>query len=176
MQQVKMFDAMGKVFIVLVTCLGLLPSTGQAQRSDYSFEQLDSLQRAEPRPVAVFIYTGWCKYCAAMKNTTLRDPSVVELLNQAYYFISLDAEHREDIRLRDHTFSYKPSGHRQGMHELAEQLGTVDGAMAYPTLCILNADYEIIFQHNQFIGAVDLVKVLETLPSLNAHPPPGTGR
>ena len=164
---------MGKLFVVFITCLNLLPSTGQAQRSHYTFEQLDSLQRTEPRPVAVFIHTDWCKYCAAMKNTTLRDPSVIELLNEQYYFISLDAESKQDIRLRGHTFFFKPSGHRQGVHELAEQLGTVDGVLAYPTLCILNADYEIIFQHNQFIRAVDLANVLEKLSALSAHPPPG---
>ena len=98
-----------------------------------------------------------------MENTTLRDPRVVAVLNQYYYFVTLDAEGKEDIRLREHTFSFKPSGNRQGIHELAEQLGTVNGTVAYPTLCFLNSDYEIVFQYNRFINAADLVNVLEKL-------------
>lgn len=140
-----------------------VPPPGLAQLNHYAMEQLDSLQRAEPRPVAVFIYTDWCKYCAAMKHTTLRNPSVIALLNQSYYFVALDAEGKEDIRWRGHTFSFQPSGNRQGIHAMAEQLGTVNGAVAYPTLCFLNADYDIVFQHNQFISATDLVKVLNKL-------------
>lgn len=140
-----------------------LPFCGQAQLNEYAFEQLDSLQNAAPRPLVVLIYTDWCKYCAALKNTSLRDEQVVELLNDHYYFLSLDAESEKDIRLRRHTFSFKPSGNHQGIHELAEQLGTVDGAVAYPTLCVLNSAYEITYQHNQFISASNLIEMLEKL-------------
>ena len=140
-----------------------MPSPGLAQLNHYAIEQLDSLQRTEPRPVAVFIYTDWCKFCAAMKHTTLRNSTVVELLNRNYYFVALDAEDKEDIHFRGHTFSFKPSGNQQGIHALAEQLGTVNGVASYPTLCFLNADYEIVFQYNQFINAADLVNVLKKL-------------
>jgi thioredoxin-related protein len=151
------------MIFILISCSLLLPFHGRAQPDEYAFEQLDSLQQVAPRPVVVFIHTDWCKYCAAMKSTTLRDPSVVKLLNQSYYFVALDAEEKEDIRWRGHAFSFQPSGNRQGIHALAEQLGTVNGAVSYPTLCFLNADYEIVFQYNQFIGASDLVEALASL-------------
>jgi hypothetical protein len=144
----------------------LLSFAGYAQLNHTTFEELDSLQRVAPRPVVVFIHTHWCKYCAALENTTLRHERVVALLNERYYFVSFDAEQREDIHLRGRTFSFQPSGHRQGIHELAKQLGTVDGAVAYPTLCVLNADYEIVFQHNQFMSASDLSKALISIPAM----------
>lgn len=159
-----------KTVTLLISCFWLVPTLGQAQPNQYTFEQLDSLQTAEARPVAVFIHTDWCKYCAAMKNTTLRNPEVIELLNEQYYFISLDAERKTDVHLAGRTFAFKPSGHNQGIHELAEQLGTVEGVVAYPTLCFLNPDYEIIFQYNQFISAQDLTKVLGELRATNARP------
>ena len=156
-----------KTIFVLMSCSLLLPFHGRAQLDEYAFEQLDSLQKVAPRPVVVFIRTDWCKYCAAMENTTLRNDQVIRLLNEQYYFISLDAESKQNIRLRGQTFSFRPSGNRQGIHELAEQLGTMDGAVSYPTLCFLNADYDIVFQYNQFIGALDLAEVLQKLPALN---------
>ncbi len=152
-----------KMIFILISCSLLLPFHGRAQLDEYTFEQLDSLQMVAPRPVVVFIHTDWCKYCAAMKHTTLRNDQVIRLLNEQCYFISLDAESKEDIRWRGHTFSFQPSGNRQGIHALAEQLGMVNGAVSYPTLCFLNADYEIVFQHNQFINAADLAEVLEKL-------------
>ena len=98
-----------------------------------------------------------------MKHTTLRNSTVVELLNRNYYFVALDAEDKEDIHFRGHNFSFRPSGNQQGIHALAEQLGTLNGAVSYPTLCFLNADYEIVFQYNRFINAADLTEVLEKL-------------
>lgn len=157
-----------KMVVVLISGLLLLSSRGQAQLNEYAFEQLDSLQDTAPRPVAVFLYTDWCKYCAAMKNTTLRNQEVIKLLNEHYYFISLDAESKTDIHLAGRTFSFKPSGNQQGIHELAEQIGTVNGVIAYPTLCFMNADYEIVFQYKQFINAADLANVLEAI-SAKSH-------
>lgn len=60
-------------------------------------------------------------------------------------------------------FKYKPSGNNTGIHELAEQLGTVDHKLSFPTLCFLNANYEIIFQYNQYINSNDLKTILHRL-------------
>ena len=113
----------------------------------------------------VFIHTDWCTFCAAMENTTLQDPRVVELLTTKFYFIDLNAEKQEAIKVGEQTFRYKPTGGTTGLHELAEQLGTVEGTVSYPTLCFLTSAYEITFQYNQFIDAPDLVIVLEKLAS-----------
>ena len=134
-----------------------------AQAHYYSFEQLDSLQQREPRPVAVFIYTDWCRFCAMMENTTLQDERVIAQLNEAFYFVALDAEEERDIVVGGRVFGYQPSGNHTGEHELAEQLGTIEGTLSYPTLCFLNPAYEITFQYNQFISADDLSRVLKKL-------------
>lgn len=124
------------------------------------FEKLDSLQKVAPRPAVVFIYTDWCKYCLAMKNTTFKSEVVVSKLNENFYFLSLDAEYKSDIHLKGFVYSFIPNGNNTGIHELAQQLGTVEGEVNYPTLCILNSKYEIIFQYNEFMKTDSLVKVL----------------
>jgi thioredoxin-related protein len=98
-----------------------------------------------------------------MKNTTLKNTEVVNLLNQKYYFVSLDIEERKPIPFRGHTFHYKPTGANTGVHELAEQLGTIAGQIAYPGICFLNSDFEIIFQKEGYITPKTLVSIMKNI-------------
>lgn len=128
-----------------------------------TFRQVDSLQRIEKRPVVVFIHTSWCRYCQSMEHTTFRNEAVKDLLGDKFYFITLDAEEKKDIRINGQTFSYRPTGAGSGQHELAQILGQIDGKVAFPTLCFLNADNEIIYQHTGFLTAKQLEKTLRTI-------------
>lgn len=138
--------------------------TAFSQLKYYSFEQIDSLQKAEKRNVAVFIHTDWCSYCQAMKNVSLKDREVIESLNRDYWFIFFNAEEKKNIRFNNQVFKYRPTGNNVGIHELAEQLGTIENKIAYPVLCILNPDYEIIFQYDQYLTPEDLQRILNLIP------------
>lgn len=142
--------------ILLLGSIFMLPNNSYAQIQTVQFEQIDSLQKIEKRNLVVFIHTDWCKYCNAMQNTTFINDSIIKLLNESFYFIDLNAEEKQDILFNGNTFKYKPTGTNTGIHELAEQLGTVDNQVSYPSLCFLNPNNEIIFQHNQFINSKDL--------------------
>jgi len=153
-----------QIFAVLIlVSLILLPDISFSQIKSYHFEQIDSLQKIEKRNVMVFFHTDWCMYCQVMKNTTLKNDSVIDKLNNQFYFIHLNAEHKADIVFNGHTFKYKPTGTNTGIHELAEQLATMGNQIAYPTLCFLNSNNEIIFQYNQFINSTDLSTILTRL-------------
>lgn len=132
-----------------------------AQLNHYSFEQIDSLQQIEARPVVIFIQTDWCQYCKAMEQTTFQNKTIIEQLNSDFYFINFNGEEERDITFRGHIFKFKPTGHHTGVHELAEQLGSINGKLSFPTLCILNEDDEIIFQYGAFLKVKDLKQVLK---------------
>lgn len=144
-------------------CIFLQAQPVWSQMKTYSFEQIDSLQKIEKRNVVVFIHTDWCKYCQTMQNTTFKNDSIIYKLNTQFYFIDLNAEQKENIVFNGRTFKYKPTGTNTGIHELAEQLATVDNQEAYPTLCFLNSNKEIIFQYYQFINSTDLSTLLTRL-------------
>ncbi len=148
---------------ILIVFLLLILQQGYAQLKTYQFEQLDSLQKKEARPVVVFIHTDWCKYCVAMQNTTLQNKEVISALNDQFYFIDLNAEQKTDITVLGNTFKYKPTGNNTGIHELAEQLALVKGEVSYPTISFLNSKYEITFQYPQFLDASDLITILNKL-------------
>ena len=141
----------------------LIPIGSFSQIISYKFEQLDSLQKVEKRNVAIFIHTNWCKYCQTMQNTTLKNDSIIEQLNKKFYLINLNAEQKKDIVFNGHTFKYKPTGINTGIHELAEQLATIDNKVAYPTISFLNTNNEIIFQYDQFINSTNLDIILKRL-------------
>ena len=154
-----------KNLITKYLIIGLILSSlhGFSQLRTVEFNQLDSLQKEKPRTTLVFIHTDWCKFCAAMENTTFQNSEIIKSLNEKYYFISFDAESKDDIKLKGNTFRFQPSGNNTGTHELATQLGTINGELSFPSLCFLNSNYEIIFQHNQFINSKDLLTVLTGL-------------
>lgn len=151
------------IFWWFCTCVFLQAQSLFAQIKTVRFEQIDSLQKIEKRNVVVFIHTDWCKYCQIMQNTTFTNDSIIYKLNTQFYFIDLNAEQKENIVFNGRTFKYKPTGTNTGIHELAEQLATVDNQVAYPTLCFLNSNKEIIFQYYQFINSTDLSTLLTRL-------------
>jgi thioredoxin-related protein len=145
------------ILVVLLAISSILAGSAYGQLKAYSFEELDNLQLKEKRPVVVFLHTSWCKYCGSMKNSSLKNKEVIRLLNDKFYFIALDIEEQKPITFQGHTFRYKPTGLNTGIHKLAEQLGTINGSIAYPGLCILNASNEIIFQREGYIPAKELL-------------------
>ncbi|WP_456461406.1 thioredoxin family protein [Reichenbachiella sp.] len=150
-----------RTIIIWVIAPLLFPFLTYSQPNVYTFDQLDSLQQISKRKLVVFIHTDWCKYCEAMENTSFRNKEVARKLNDSFWFIKLNAESKEDIGFSGRVFRFKPSGVDTGTHELAKELGTQHGKLSYPSLCILNPNYQILFQYDQFLSADQLLEILE---------------
>ena len=150
-------------FLFLIVLCSSFPAAIFAQIHTYEFEQIDSLQRVAPRPVFVFIHTKWCKFCAAMEQTSFKDKLNIETLNDKYYCVFFDAETKRDILFSNHLFKFKATGNNTGSHQLAEQLAFNDGQIAYPTICVLNPKKEIIFQHSSYLLTRELRQILVRL-------------
>lgn len=138
---------------------------GQAfgQLITWRVEAIDSVQQVGQKPVVVFLHTDWCKYCRAMENTTFREDEVIDVLNRKVYFISFNAESKEDVVFNNYIFSYIPRGRNTGTHELADALGTINGKLHFPVICILNPENEIIFQHSGYLTKQEVLKIIESL-------------
>ena len=152
-----------KLYLIFLIVGILFPLTVFSQIISQSFEQLAGLQKTQNRFVVVFIHTDWCKYCQAMKNTTFKDKEIAGLLNQNFWFVDLNAEEKSDITFNGQTYKFRPTGNNTGIHELAEKFTTPNGEAAYPSICIFNPDFEIIFQYNQLLSINDLRLLLNNL-------------
>ncbi|WP_281636698.1 thioredoxin family protein [Flavobacterium marginilacus] len=151
---------MKKVLYILLIFFCTTPS-GFAQLKTYTFEEAEKLSKEKPKPIVVFIHTSWCNYCRMMENSTFKNPEIIQLLNENFYFISLDAESRNDIQFNDHTYKFKPKGPNTGVHELATALAEIDSQVVYPAVTILQDDYSVVFQKHSFLNAKELVAILE---------------
>jgi thioredoxin-related protein len=151
---------MKKTLYILLFFFWTIPS-GFAQLKTYTFEEAEKLSKENPKPFVVFIHTSWCQYCKMMENSTFKNSEIIPLLNNNFYFISFDAESKNDIHFNNHTFRFQPKGQHTGIHELATQLGTIDSQVVYPTVTILQSDYSIILQKSSFLNANELLIILE---------------
>jgi thioredoxin-related protein len=152
-----------KLYLIFLILGILFPLTVFSQIISQSFEQLAGLQKTQNRFVVVFIHTDWCKYCQAMKNITFKDKEIAVLLNQNFWFVDLNAEEKNDITYNGQTYRFRPTGNNTGIHELGEKFTMHNGEAAYPSISILNPDFEIIFQYNQFLSINDLRLLLNNL-------------
>lgn len=153
---------MKKWFYILLVFFCAIPS-GFAQLKNYSFEQIDSLQRNQNRKIIVFIHTDWCKYCQAMKNSTFKNKKVIKKLNENFYFITLNAEEKRTISFNSRKFIFKTNGNTTGIHQLAYELATINNQTTYPAICVLTAQNEIVFQESNYLPAKEFLIVLENL-------------
>ncbi|WP_394759281.1 thioredoxin family protein [Flavobacterium sp.] len=149
-------------YICLVLFILAIPK-GFSQLQLSKFEEIDSLQKVEKRKIIVFIHTDWCKYCHAMRDKTFKNPTVIKEINEQFYFVDFDAEETRKIVFNNHNFVFKPNGSNSGIHELAIELGTINNQINYPVLCVLNEKSEIVFQHNSYLNAKQLIKILESI-------------
>ena len=146
-------------------CVGGFATYSQTELKMYTFSEVEKLQQQKPKPVAIFIYTDWCKICFGMKKTTFKNKKVIQLLNNNFYFVRLDGEEKKDIIFLGKTFVYKPTGSNTGVHELADELASINKRISYPTTTILNSKLEIELQINGLYNAKEMKKILSRLSS-----------
>jgi uncharacterized protein YyaL (SSP411 family) len=95
-----------------------------------SFELADTLEL----PVLLYITAPWCEPCHLMEETTLADPEVVEVINEGFIPILVDADKRPDVDSR-----YSKTG--------------------WPTAAFLDAAGEVLESHN-FLTAEQILTIL----------------
>ncbi|WP_026703696.1 thioredoxin family protein [Flavobacterium soli] len=145
---------------LLIICFILMANQNFAQLKTHTFEEAEKLSIENPKPFVIFIHTSWCKYCKMMQNSTFKNEETIKQLNENFYFVSFDAEAKNDITFNNRIFKYKPKGNNSGIHELAESLAEKDGTVSYPTLMILNSNYIIEMQIQSFINPKELLEIL----------------
>ena len=151
---------MKKVIIFLLFLSFSLLGIAQDRMASISFQDLDSLQAIDAKPTIVFLYTDWCRYCKGMEKTIFSDSEVKNSLQDRYYFIRFNGESEDEIQFRGNSFNFKPSGKNQGVHELAQALGTTTGTLSFPTVIVLNKKLEIVYVNDGYMTKPEFLILL----------------
>ena len=134
-------------------------NTSQGQNVNWTqFEDLPDSLRKDTRPILIFVHTDWCKYCQMQQATTFKNDSVIELLNNNYYTLKLNAETKEDISFFGRTYANKGK-----THSLASFIAKKNGIVSFPTTIILSSQQELIVKETAFTDQKTLLKLLKNI-------------
>lgn len=106
-----------------------------------TWENAMELFKTEKKKILVNIYSKTCEWCKHMDRTTYQEKHLAEYINDNYYAIKLDAEHRESITFNDKVYKYVKSGD-QSYHELAATITM--GGLGTPALVFIDEQLEVI--------------------------------
>lgn len=106
-----------------------------------TWEEAMAAQQKQPKKLLINVYTGWCRWCKRMDETTFQEPQIAEYLNQYFYPVKFDAEHKENIEYNGETYKYVKTGNK-GYHELAAQL--LRGRLSFPSIVFMDENMEVI--------------------------------
>ncbi|MDY0780696.1 thioredoxin family protein [Tenacibaculum sp. IB213877] len=106
-----------------------------------SFEEAFELNKANPKPILVDLYTDWCGWCKKMDATTYKNEVIVKYINDNYYAVKLDGEGKDNINFKGKTFKFVQNG-RSKYHELAAAI--LKGKMSYPSTAFFNTEEQFL--------------------------------
>lgn len=146
-----------KNFVLTLLFLATISVANAQEVKWLSFEEALALNKKNPKPILLDMYTDWCGWCKKMDKTTYKNKVIVDYINQNFYAIKMDGEGKKDITFRNHTFKFKNEG-RRGYHELAAAL--MNGKMSYPTTIFMNQKEELLDKIPGYLDAKTMEKVL----------------
>lgn len=155
------------VSLFLFGCFASFAQTENAELKVYTFSEIEKIHQQKPKPIVVFTYTNWCKFCFGMKKNTFKNNVIIQQLNKNFYFVMLNAESKKDITFLGKKFVYKPSSNTSGTHQLATALASINGKISYPTTTILNSNFEIDLQIDSYISSKKMDTILKEYLRLN---------
>ncbi|MFY7670209.1 thioredoxin family protein [Tenacibaculum sp. MEBiC06402] len=128
--------------LVLLAVVVLSTISVQAQEVNWlSFEEALELNKKNPKPIMIDLYTDWCGWCKRMDATTYKNEVIIKYINDNYYAVKMDGEGKEDITFKGRTFKFVQKG-RSKYHELAAAI--LNGKLSYPSTAFFDSKEQLI--------------------------------
>ncbi len=134
---------MFRFLLILFISLGYtLSLAGQSEVEWLTWEQALERMKVEKRKIIVDVQTTWCSWCKKMDARTYKKESIATKINEEFYAIRFDGEHKEDIIFNNKIYSYVSGFGKKGYHELAKEI--MNGRMSYPTTVFMDENLKVI--------------------------------
>jgi thioredoxin-related protein len=126
----------------------------------YSFGEAVELQKKNPKPIMVDIYTQWCGPCKLMSANTFGNAVIAKYVNENFYPVKFDAETFDSVSFNGYTFKNRnPPGSSRPVHDFAHSI--LDGKLVYPSIVFLNEEVKKIQTMTGYYKANEFEPVLK---------------
>ncbi len=129
----------------------------------YGMGEVEALVKENPKKILVDVYTQWCGPCKMMDKMTFTDSEVQAKINEKFYPVKFDAEGPNTIEFMGK--EYGNPGHdpnRRGRNA-PHQLSKFFAVRGYPTLVVLDENFNILHkivgfkQPDQLLAAIEAI-------------------
>lgn len=104
-----------------------------------NIKEAQELNKQQPKPFLVDIYTDWCGWCKHMMKTTYSNPNIAGYINSFFYPVKFNAETKDTIEYNGKI--YKPTSTApKTPHELAIKF--LGNSLSYPSTIFVSNNFE----------------------------------
>ncbi len=112
-----------------------------------TFSDLEKLQKENPKPMIIHLYTDWCSVCKIESFQIKKDKDLIKMINENFHMINFEAEKtKHTINFQGKEFKYLPNGN-SGIHELALALSKNKKEPVYPLWIVLDKNQNLVYYH-----------------------------
>lgn len=108
-----------------------------------TFAQAVELQKKNPKPIIVDVYTSWCGPCRMMSAYTFGNDTIAKYINENFYPVKFNAETYDSVAFNGYVFKNRnPPGTSRPVHDFAASI--LDNKLVYPSIVFLNEQIQRI--------------------------------
>ena len=122
-----------------------------------SFKEAFELNKKQPKPFIIDIYTDWCGWCKQMMKTTYSNPDLAMYINTWFYPVKFDAETHDTIEYLG-TKYFNPAKGPRSTHQLTTKL--LGNQLMYPSTIFANYNVNFILNSQGYLDQKKIEPIL----------------
>ena len=126
-----------------------------------NLEQLEDSLEVQRKKIFIDFYADWCSPCLKMQKEVFTDTLIIDLLNQDYYAVKMNAETKDTIYFSNQVFINKRLNKRNPIHQIPLLMARrKNKPFSLPALVFLDEKFEATARYFQYLNVKQLSKIL----------------